>query len=92
MQALSVPPVGDGSHRAVGRHSSDAAVVGALAHDQAALPVEGTAVTLAGAFPDHTDAAGFIPAEQTAAGQVDEGEVTAGVPQWAFGIAQTFCQ
>ena len=93
VEAFAVPAVGDGGYIAGGVHTGEAAVVGALAHQQVALPVEGAAVAFAGVFPDYGGDARFrLPAQQLLAFQIHEGEVAGGVPEGAFGAFQRAVQ
>ena len=52
------------------------------------MAVEAAAVAFPGIFSDHADSRGTVPALQSVTDQINEGQVTFGVPQGPFGVAK----
>jgi hypothetical protein len=59
-------------------------MIGAFAHDETPLTVEGAPVPFAGLLPHHRYLAVRVPAQEPTAGEIDKGHNALGMPERSF--------
>src|SRR5207249_4207481 len=84
IEPFALPALDNGRDRAVHLHTDNAPVICSFTHEQPALAIEGAAVPLARLFPDHSDLAGRVPAQEPTAGEIDKGDKALRMPDGPF--------